>query len=565
MAKAKKSGNKEMLSKVNYSINLIKEIKEGKGFTKEEKQDIWDKYCSTEENNNGYYTPIEICKFMSDCLDIKEGSRVADLSAGIGNMARPFISEYGKLRDNIIFDLYEYDENTSIALEKAWEDFEQVNVFGSVDTLTLDLDDKYDYILGNPPFTLKTDYCASWNVDKKGKQKKGLNILEAFIDKIMLSLKPGGTAAIVVASGIAYKGNATALLREHLKTNYNLKLAMQLDSETFESAGLAGTGVSTLLLIIEKKKTIDNKTIYVEIDRDDSFLEQLKSIAHHYRIANKEHYIQYNSSNEDLMYGIIKEGVNPETIEPYKDSNKEYVGTCYCCNKDIEEYQVAGDYKLKDTKEDVSVCIECANDEYTYLYKIKSNLLIDNESYELTNSDKKHLKNLEKERERDIEQKRLESIDKSIYIFTNQQRQDIVGENSSHQLLTMCKDFQCANDDNLIKIKYPFIVDCKKHFENILELEYIDISVDSLRIEHYKARKPGEKDWNDRQRYIYKGRIKTSCDLYDATLGIFYYPHDKKASVYVNYDFICSKSYSMKKLIIDNVLNDLLGNDIVLY
>lgn len=253
------------------------------------------------------------------------------------------------------------------------------------------------------------------------------------------------------------------------------------------------------------------------------------------------------------MYGIIKEGVNPETIEPYKDSNKEYVGTCYCCNKDIEEYQVAGDYKLKDTKEDVSVCIECANDEYTYLYKIKSNLLIDGELYELTNSDKKHLKDLEKEREIEIEQKRLESIDKNIYLFTNKQRQNTVGENSNHQLLTMCKDFQSANDDNIIKIKYPFIVDCKKHFENILGLEYIDISVGGLKIER------------DNQRHIYKGKIKTSWSLYDTSFSIFYYENNKKANVYVNYNFICSKSYSMKKLIIDNVLPDLLGDYIVLY
>lgn len=555
-----------MLTKVNYSINLIKEIKEGKVLTQEEKSEILDKYCSTEENNNGYYTPIEICRFMSECLDIKPGSRVADLSAGIGNMARPLISDYGHLRDDIMFDLYEYDENTSIALEKAWEDFEQVNVYGCTDTLQVDIDDKYDYILANPPFTLKTDYMASWNVDKKGKVKKGLNILEAFIDKIMLSLKDGGTAAIIVSSGIAFKGNATAALREHLKTNYNLKLAMQLDSETFESAGLAGTGVSTLLLIIEKAKTIDNKTIYVELDRDDSFLEQLKSIAHHYKLANRQHYIRYNSSNDDLMYGILKEGVDPETIDvDDEEYNKEVIGNCYCCNREIEEAELGGDYKLKNTNEDILVCFECENDEYMYLSKIKPNLLIDDESYELNDKDKKYLKVLEKERNRDIEQKRLESTDKSIYIFTNQQRQDVIGENINHQLLNMCKEFQSAEDDNLIKIKYPFVIDCKKHFNNTFGLSYIDLSVDSLRIEHYKSKKPSEKEWNNRQRHIYRGYIRTSCDLYDTSFGIFYYPHDKSCSVYVNYNYICSLSYKMKNLIIDNVVEELLGEDIVLY
>ena len=53
--------------------------------------------------------------------------------------------------------------------------------------------------------------------------------------------------------------------------------------------------------------------------------------------------------------------------------------------------------------------------------------------------------------------------------------------------------------------------------------------------------------------------------MYDTSFSIFYYENNKKANVYVNYNFICSKSYSMKKLIIDNVLPDLLGDYIVLY
>lgn len=560
---AKKS-NKAMLEKVNYSINLIKNIKEGKEFTQEEKIEILNKYCSTEENNNGYYTPVEICKFIADCLDIKENTRVADLSSGIGRMVVPLVEEYGKLKNNITFDLYEYDENTSIALGKAWEDYNQVNIYGSVDTLKEDINEKYDYILANPPFKLKTDYEASWNVDKKGKVKKGLNIMEAFIDKIMLSLKPGGVAAMIVSSGFSSNGNATAKCREWLKKNYNLKLAMQLDSETFEAAGLAGTGVSTLLLIIEKNKTIDNKTIYVEIERDDDFLQQLNSIAYNYKLVQKQHYIRYMSTTNDLLYGLLREGIDPETIEPFEEEcEKDIIGTCYCCNKEIEEYELGGEYKSKDDK-DVLVCFECENDEYMYLTKIKSDLLIDGVAYELTNSDKKSIKRLEEERNRDIEQKRLASIDKSIYLFTNQARQTVENEYSQVHLINMCKDFQSATDENVVKIKYPFIVDCNVHLIDTLGLKYIDLSVNDLSIEHYKAKKPGEKEWNNRQRHIYHGTIKTSCDLYDTTFAIFYYPHDKTCSVYVNYEYICSKSYGMKKLIINNIVPTLLG-DIILY
>lgn len=554
----KKKGNKATLDKVNYSLNLIKNIKENKDFTIGEKSEIIDKYTSTDPNNNGYYTPIEICKFMSNCLDIKANSRVADLSSGIGRMVVPLVEEYGKLKNNITFDLFEFDENTSIACDKAWEDYKQVNVFGSVDTLKENLDEKYDYILANPPFKLKTDYMASWNVDKKGKQKKGLNILEAFVDKIMLSLKPDGVAAIIVPSGFVSNSNATAKCREWLKDNYNLKMVMHLDSETFENAGLNGTGVATTLLIIEKNKTVDNKTIYVEIAREDDFIKQLESISYHYKLVQKEHYIRYMSSSNDLMYGLLKEGIDSETIEPFEYEYEEnFIGSCYCCNKEIEECELDGEYNTKLNNENVLVCIECANDEYMYLTKIKSDLLIDNISYELTDSDRKTIKLLEKERNRKIEQDRLESIDKSIYLFTNQARQTVNNEYSQVHLMNMCKEFQSATDENIVKIKYPFVIDCKVHLENVIGLEFVDISVDSLKIEHYKARKPHEKEWNNRQRHIYHGTIKTSCDLYDTTLGIFHYPHDDSWSIYVNYDYICSKSYKMKQLINDYILEKL--------
>ena len=563
----KKTGNKAMLEKVNYSINLIKNIKEGREFTKQEKIEILDKYCSTEENNNGYYTPVEICKFMCDCLCIEPGSHVADLSAGIGNMARPLISTYGEIKDNITVDLYEYDSNTSIALEKAWEDYSQVNVIGHTDTLREDINDKYDYILANPPFTLKTDYTALWNVDKKGKPKKGLNILEAFIDKIMLSLKPGGTVAMVVASGIAFKGNATEKLRQYLTKNYNLKLAMTLDSETFEAAGLTGTGVQTLLLIIEKLKTDENKTVYVELEKDDSFLEQLKSIAYHYRITNKQHYIQYNNSSMDMRYGMLKEGVDPELIELLTyEQEKNIKGKCYCCDRDIEEYETMSDkYTLKSNGDSVLVCLECGNDQLMYIDKIKPNLFIDEEDVPVTEHEKKMLKYLIKERDRELEINKLNSFEKKIYLFTNQQRQDVIGESINHQVMKMCQEFQSATDDNVIKIKYPFIINISRHLENTLGLEWIDLEVKSLKIESYKSKPQGKEEWNNRQRYIYSGEINTSCVLYNTAFGIFYYPHNKRVTVYVNYDFICSKSYGMKRLIEESILKELIENDYILY
>src|SRR5690606_32707857 len=111
--------------RINNSISIIKRIEAGEVFTKEEKQDILSKYIGVDESNNSYWTPVEICNWIKQLLNINTGEyRIADFSAGIGNMAISFIEEYGKLQDGITFDLFEYDSNTSAALKTAWSDYE---------------------------------------------------------------------------------------------------------------------------------------------------------------------------------------------------------------------------------------------------------------------------------------------------------------------------------------------------------------------------------------------------------------------------------------------------------
>lgn len=134
MSKAKGKGNKEVLAAVNYSMDIIKRIEAGEAFAPEEKQNILHKFVGLSKDNNSYFTPIAICTWIKDLLDIKQG-KIADLSAGIGNMVVPFIKGYGKLQDGITFDCYELDENNSMAGKMVWSDYEQVNFYGSFNTI----------------------------------------------------------------------------------------------------------------------------------------------------------------------------------------------------------------------------------------------------------------------------------------------------------------------------------------------------------------------------------------------------------------------------------------------
>ena len=67
-----KKGNKEVLLGVNQTLNIIKRIKADEMFTPEEKMDILDKFIGMSEDNNSYFTPLEVCTMMKDMLPIDE-------------------------------------------------------------------------------------------------------------------------------------------------------------------------------------------------------------------------------------------------------------------------------------------------------------------------------------------------------------------------------------------------------------------------------------------------------------------------------------------------------------
>lgn len=578
--------NKDILKDINYSLNIIKRIKDNEVFTIDEKKEILNKFVGVSEDNNSYFTPFFICKFMCDCLNIKGDAKVVDLSAGIGNMVRPLITEYGKLKDNITFDLYELDKNTSLAGQKAFEDYENVNYYGCVDTLDLGIEEQYDFVIGNPPFTGSVEYQTEWNTDKKGKPKKKNDIVNSFIDKSFKVCRDNGYVALVLPSGFLFKGNATEKLREYLSNNFDLKLLMELDADTFENAGLTGTSIGTNLIIWQKCKTDDNKAMIVELSKLDDIKLQLHSIPNYFQMIQKPHHIQFNSSSNDKIYGLLKEGI----LEDDEIEKGEKIGTCYCCNNDIYENEFYRTYEKKEGGE-VVVCLECENDELMYSDKIKRNLVIGGENYEISKEEEKHIRKLKDIKQKENQIKRQMEGIKNIYICTNNPRDTFIDETQQVHGLKFVKLSQGISEDNdntVVKIKLPYLISKKYNFDNQVfyrenkikkvydrknrkinevayEYEYkfdkLEVTIDDLRIEHYKARKDKKEDWQDRERYIYHGSINCSEDLYNTTFSIFYYPNDEKTSVYIDYDFICSMSYKFKRLIEDRVLNDLLGGD----
>lgn len=302
--------NKEILEGVNYSFDVIKRIKDNSEFTQKEKEEILHKFVGMSKDNNSYFTPYDICNFVVDLLDIKNG-KVADLSGGIGNMIMPFIAEYDKLRDGVTFDLFEFDDNNSLAAQKAWEDYEQVNVYGSFNSIERheEIPDNYDFIIGNPPFTGSLKYWAEWNHNKNGSAKNN-NIADAFVDLSVKKVKDGGYIGLVLPVGHLYRGNATAKLRDWLKENVALKAVIPLNKDTFIDAGIKGTTVGTVLIVFQK--SVMQQEIFMGdlVDTDD-LVDEMKSMAYQFRLMKTGNYhIGYES---DYQSGLHAKLIGEET------------------------------------------------------------------------------------------------------------------------------------------------------------------------------------------------------------------------------------------------------------
>lgn len=311
----KGKGNKAILEGINYSIEVIKNIESGDPFSQEEKEGILTSYVGMSSDNNSYFTPDVICNLIVDMLDIKSG-KVADLSAGVGSMVKPFIKSYSSLLDGIKFDCYEYDSNNSSAGQMAWSDYEQVNYTGNFDSIERhdEIPYGYDYVIGNPPFSGSVKYWSEWNHNKNGSAKNN-NICDAFVDLAISKTKDKGYIALVLPGGHLYKSKATEKLREWMMKELALKAIIPLNVDTFKDAGVKGTSVSTYLIVLQKGVQQEG-IFYGKLYDKEDLAAEIKSLGRAFRVFNSHNYeVTYASDSNSGLCGYMTEKLAPWTEE----------------------------------------------------------------------------------------------------------------------------------------------------------------------------------------------------------------------------------------------------------
>ncbi len=276
-----------LVSAINIVEDIFKEIEkdatEGGHAFQDIQGDVYEMLLSeiaTAGKNGQFRTPRHIIKLMAELVAPQLGQRMADPSSGTGGFILGFYqyiltdlvrkSDPSKLiKDE---DGFERATMSAILTDKVKQILDQ-SMFGyDIDTTMVRLglmnlmmhgidepvidykdtlsksyneDSQYDIVMANPPFT--------GNIDK-GDINEGLKLPTTktellFVERIFTMLKMGGTAAVIVPSGVIQNsGKAFEAVRKLLIEKAELKAVIAMPSGVFKPYA----GVSTAILFFTK-------------------------------------------------------------------------------------------------------------------------------------------------------------------------------------------------------------------------------------------------------------------------------------------------------------------------
>jgi type I restriction enzyme M protein len=276
-----------LVSAINIVEEIFKEIEkdatEGGHAFQDIQGDVYEMLLSeiaTAGKNGQFRTPRHIIKLMAELVAPQLGQRIADPACGTGGFLlgayQYILTDLVRKKDPTKLqkdeDGFERAAISAVLTQKVKNILDQSFVGYDIDTTMVRLglmnmmmhgidepkidykdtlsksyneDSQYDIIMANPPFT--------GNIDK-GDINEGLKLPTTktellFVERIFNMLKMGGTAAVIVPSGVIQNsGKAFEALRKMLIEKTELKAVIAMPSGVFKPYA----GVSTAILIFTK-------------------------------------------------------------------------------------------------------------------------------------------------------------------------------------------------------------------------------------------------------------------------------------------------------------------------
>lgn len=216
-----------------------------------------------------YFTPRHIVKLMTNIVNPKYGQTVYDPCCGTGgflieafrHIKRSCDTDHKeimkKLTENTIYgveltDTYKIAKMNMIIIGDGHNNIVQ----GDSLAPKAKRDNSCEVILTNPPYSQQTDFGEHFPIPAKQADP-------IFLQHIILSLKKGGSAAVIVPEGLLFRGGVFEQVRKYLLENCDLKTIISLPLGVF----LPYTDVKTDVIVFEKGKPT-KKVWFYEISND---------------------------------------------------------------------------------------------------------------------------------------------------------------------------------------------------------------------------------------------------------------------------------------------------------
>ena len=225
-----------------------------------------------------FYTPAEVSQVMAALSDIRpntpKSATVYDPTCGSGSLllkvadaAPNGLTIYGQEKDNAtralaVMNMHLHGNGTA--------DIRQGDTISSPQFLRGDALQTFDYLVANPPFSVK-----SWNSGLENEYGRFDGFARppekngdyAFLLHMIKSLKSTGKGAVILPHGVLFRGNAEATIRKELIKRGYIKGIIGLPANLFY-----GTGIPACIIVLDKEDAQARTGIFM-IDASKGFIK----------------------------------------------------------------------------------------------------------------------------------------------------------------------------------------------------------------------------------------------------------------------------------------------------
>lgn len=245
----------------------------------------------TNKKAGEFYTPRSVVHLLGLILDPKEGQSVYDPACGTGGMLLECVDHLKEQnKDYRTLKLFGQEKNlTSSSIARmnmflhGMEDFQIAREDTLRNPAFFDSDGlkKFDYVIANPPFSLKDWGADNWINDPYGRNIAGVppkgNGDMAWVQHMISSLNEKGKMTVVLPHGVLFRKASEQKIRQALLEMDLLEAVIGLGPNIFYGTQLAAC---VLVFKKEKEKTKKKKVLFIDgsdqirVGRAQNFMEK---------------------------------------------------------------------------------------------------------------------------------------------------------------------------------------------------------------------------------------------------------------------------------------------------